>query len=383
MVAESAVYRALQKHLDNMPVGLPATKTGVEINLLKAIFTPVEAKVTIKLDYKYKTVGQIYASAQDDIESEEELIRVLDAIVAKGGISRRRQDDQLQYAVIPFILWGVYEQQLKRLDPAFLNDVGDYLMGELGYELATSNLPKMRVIPVEESVHIDHRVATYDELRHVIEKAGDHITVQDCICKKVNDLQEKQCQTTDRREICMSLGTLADLYAEEGWGRKITQKEALEIVRKSEEEGLVIMPGNEQEPTFMCACCSDCCGMMMMMKAFPNPADVVASNYFVDVNEELCTGVGTCVERCPMDAIVMDNGYASVKLNRCIGCGLCIPTCPEDAITLVKKEKEYVPPLTEEQLFDEILAYKSSLSGKVRINSMKTFLRIASRFSNN
>ena len=133
----------------------------------------------------------------------------------------------------------------------------------------------------------------------------------------------------------------------------------------------------------MCACCSDCCGMMMMMKAYPNPADVVASNYYVQVNTELCTGVGTCVDRCPMDAMIMDNGYASVKLNRCIGCGLCVPICPEDAISLVKKDKEYVPPLTEEQLFDEILAYKSSLSGRVRIHSMKTFLRVASRISDN
>jgi Fe-S-cluster-containing hydrogenase component 2 len=84
-----------------------------------------------------------------------------------------------------------------------------------------------------------------------------------------------------------------------------------------------------------------------------------------------------------MDALVMNNGFASVKSNRCIGCGLCVPTCPEDAIAMVKKEKEYVPPVTEEQLFDEIQAYKRSLSGRVRIHSMKTLLRIASRFSNN
>lgn len=382
MAAETDDYRELQKHLDKMPVGYPATKSGVEIELLKAIFTPREAKIVTHLDYKHKTVAELFESAQNDVDSEEKLVDVLDAIVAKGGISRRRQDGRLQYAVIPFVLWGVYEQQLKRLDPAFLGDMGEYLMGEMGYELATNKLPKMRVIPVEESVQIEHRVATYDELRLVIERAGDHIAIQDCICKKINDLQGKNCQTTDRREVCMSLGYLADLYVEEGWGRQISQEEALEIARKSEEEGLVIMPGNEQEPTFMCACCKDCCGMMMMMRAYPNPADVVASNYYVRVDTELCTGVGTCIDRCPMDALSMENGFAAVKLNRCIGCGLCVPVCPEDAISMVKKEKEYVPPLTEEQLFDEILAYKGSLSGRIRTHSMKTLLRVASRFSN-
>jgi NAD-dependent dihydropyrimidine dehydrogenase PreA subunit len=382
MAAETDAYRKLQEHLDKMPVGYPATKSGVEIDLLKAIFTPEQAKIAVHLDYKHKTVDQIFETATVQVGSREELTRILDEIVSKGGVSRRRVDDQLQYAVLPFILWGMYEHQLKRLDPAFLNDVGQYLMGELGYELATSKLPKMRVIPIEESVEAEHRIATYDELRHLIEQAGEHIAVQECVCRKVNDLQGKHCQATERREVCMSLGHLADLYVEEGWGRKVDQNEALEIARKNEAEGLVLMPGNEQEPAFMCACCGDCCGMLSMIQNFPKPADVVGSNYYAQVDTELCTGIGICVERCPMDAVLMDNGFASVKLARCIGCGLCVPTCPESAIVLVKKDQEIVPPLTEEDLFDTILAQKSTLAGKMRNYSLKTLLRVVSRFSN-
>jgi ferredoxin len=382
MAVETDAYRKLQEHLDKMPVGYPATKSGVEIDLLKAIFTPEQAKIAVHLDYKHKTVDQIFETATVQVGSREELTRILDEIVSKGGVSRRRVDDQLQYAVLPFILWGMYEHQLKRLDPAFLNDVGQYLMGELGYELATSKLPKMRVIPIEESVEAEHRIATYDELRHLIEQAGEHIAVQECVCRKVNDLQGKHCQATERREVCMSMGHLADLYVEEGWGRKVDQNEALEIARKNEAEGLVLMPGNEQEPAFMCACCGDCCGMLSMIQNFPKPADVVGSNYYAQVNTELCTGIGTCVERCPMDAVLMDNGFASVKLARCIGCGLCVPTCPENAIVLVKKDQEIVPPLTEEDLFDTILAQKSTLTGKMRNYSLKTLLRVVSRFSN-
>lgn len=382
MTAETDIYTKLQKHLDKMPVGYPPTKSGIEIDLLKMIFAPEEAKVATHLDYKHKTVAQIFETAREEVGSEEELIRILDEIVSKGGISRRRVDGLAQYAVIPFVLWGVYEQQLKRLDPQFLQNTGEYLMGEMGYELATNSLPKMRVIPIEESIKIEHRIATYDELRHLIELAGDHIAIQECMCKKVKDLQGTHCQTTERREVCMSFGYLADLYVEEGWARKVDQNEALAIVRKNEEEGLVIMPGNEQEPTFMCACCSDCCGMMMMMQAYPKPAEVVGSNYYATVNSDLCTSIGTCIERCPMDAVSLNNGFASVDLGRCIGCGLCVPTCPENAIYLVKKEKEMVPPLTEEDLFDAILAQKSSLTGRMRNYSLKTFLRIASRFSN-
>jgi Fe-S-cluster-containing hydrogenase component 2 len=239
----------------------------------------------------------------------------------------------------------------------------------------------MRVIPVEESVEVEHQVATYDELRHLIEQAGDQIAIQDCLCRTVADMQGNHCQATDRREVCMSLGDLADLYVEEGWGRRLSQEEALAIARQNEEEGLVLMPGNAQEAAFMCACCSDCCSMLSWMKFAPRPADIVASNYFAQVDAALCKGCRTCVERCPTDAITAKDTVSSVDLTRCIGCGLCIPTCPEGAIRLEKKTQETVPPETGEQLYDRILAPKKTLTGKMRNALLKSFIRVASRLS--
>jgi Na+-translocating ferredoxin:NAD+ oxidoreductase RNF subunit RnfB len=360
MIAATDAYRNLQEHLNKMPVGFPATKSGVEINLLKAIFTSEQAKVTTHLGYKHKTVDQIFETAKQEVGSKEELKCILDEIVSKGGITRRERNGKEQYAVLPLLLWGMYEHQLKRISPDFLSNLGQYMQNEFGYELATSKLPKMRVIPIEESVEAEHRIATYDELHHLIEHAGEHIAIQECMCRKVYDLQGKHCQTTERREVCMSFGDLADLYSEEGWGRRISQQEALEIARKNEEEGLVLMPGNEQEASFMCACCGDCCGMLSVAKNFPRPADVVASNYYAQVNTELCKGRGTCVKRCPLDAVKVADKLSSVDLARCIGCGLCVPTCPENAIGLVKKDRETVPPKTEENLYDTLMAGKKA-----------------------
>ncbi len=234
------------------------------------------------------------------------------------------------------------------------------MQNEFGYELASSRIPKMRVIPVEESVEAEHHIATYDELRGLIQRAGDSIGIQECMCRKVADLQGKPCQSTDRREVCMSFGDLAELYIEEGWGRRISREEALGFAHQSESEGLVLMPGNEQEAAFMCACCGDCCGMLSMIKYLPRPADVVASNYYAQVNPVLCQGSETCVQRCPMSAVKMEGAQASVDQARCIGCGLCVPTCPQNAITLAKKAVETVPPQTEADLFDRILASKGA-----------------------
>ncbi len=381
MATEVNVYRALQKHLDKMPLGYPPTKSGVEINILKSIFTPEQAKIATYLDYKHKTIDQIYETAEVDVNSKEELKRVLDEIVSKGGISRRNRDGTEQYAVLPFLSWGMYEHQLKRLNQAFLDDSTEYITGEYALELATGSLPLMRVIPIEESVEAEHYIATYDELFRMIEQAGERIAIQECFCRKAGDMQEKPCQATDRREVCMSFGDLADLYVEEGWARKINQQEALETARLNEKEGLVLMPGNDQEPNFMCSCCNDCCLVLTLIKNYPKPAEAVASNYNATVNTELCTGVGACVERCPLGALSLNNGFATIELARCIGCGLCVPVCPEDAISMVKKELEITPPLTMEERFDLELAKKNTLAGKIRNYSLKTFLRIVFRLA--
>nr|NJM04814.1 4Fe-4S binding protein [Desulfobacula sp.] len=60
------------------------------------------------------------------------------------------------------------------------------------------------------------------------------------------------------------------------------------------------------------------------------------STYHLSViDEDACTGCGTCMERCPTDAIdIDDQGIARVDTSSCFGCGVCSRFCPEDAISL-------------------------------------------------
>ncbi|MHA1249916.1 MAG: 4Fe-4S binding protein [Candidatus Helarchaeota archaeon] len=71
-----------------------------------------------------------------------------------------------------------------------------------------------------------------------------------------------------------------------------------------------------------------------------------STNYLSQVNQEICIGCGTCVERCPMDAISLnDDDKAQVNSDRCIGCGVCAHFCPEHAITLLEGlRKVFIPP---------------------------------------
>ncbi|MBC7326354.1 MAG: 4Fe-4S binding protein [Moorella sp. (in: Bacteria)] len=51
------------------------------------------------------------------------------------------------------------------------------------------------------------------------------------------------------------------------------------------------------------------------------------------VNEEKCTGCGSCVEVCPVEAITVEE-VAVINADECLECGACVDECPNNAISL-------------------------------------------------
>lgn len=363
MQNENDIYRELQKHLDTMPVGFPATNSGVELRLLKALFTPEQARVALGLDYKFRSAEQILTHIPDCGLSASALEVRLEEMADRGITFAKQQDGVKAYAAMPLVV-GMLELQVGRLSPGLLKDVEEYFQERFAGEFLSSPVRQMRVIPVQKSITSEHRIATYDELRNLIENAGGRIRIGECMCRKGMQMAGHNCEKTNRKETCMAFRDFADLMGRSGWGRSIGIEEALQITAKSEEEGLVLQPGNEREAQFICACCGDCCGILRMAKAMPQPAEFVVSNYYAYVDANLCIGCGTCTERCQTDAVRLENSIANVRRDRCIGCGVCVPTCPVEAIRLEKKPNEKVPPKDMEALFETIMEYKkTSASG--------------------
>ena len=83
-----------------------------------------------------------------------------------------------------------------------------------------------------------------------------------------------------------------------------------------------------------------------------------ATNYYAEVDPELCNGCEECIERCQLDARTMVDSVATVDLDRCIGCGNCVVICDSDANRLQKKEEEVLPPKDTESLYMKIMSKK-------------------------
>jgi len=53
------------------------------------------------------------------------------------------------------------------------------------------------------------------------------------------------------------------------------------------------------------------------------------------VDQNKCTGCGTCVSSCPQGVLELQGGKAVVANEEaCIGCRVCESVCPEGAITV-------------------------------------------------
>jgi heterodisulfide reductase subunit A len=73
-----------------------------------------------------------------------------------------------------------------------------------------------------------------------------------------------------------------------------------------------------------------------------------------DVDQETCTGCGTCITICPYGAMQKnEDGLAYTVLAACKGCGACASVCPEKAITMRN--------FTDKQLLAEAKAALASM----------------------
>jgi NAD-dependent dihydropyrimidine dehydrogenase PreA subunit len=56
----------------------------------------------------------------------------------------------------------------------------------------------------------------------------------------------------------------------------------------------------------------------------------------MQIDVEMCTGCGDCLEACPNDAIALVEGKATIDIESCLTCGACEAACPEGAISEFK-----------------------------------------------
>ncbi len=220
---------------------------------------------------------------------------------------------------------------LARHGPEFLNAWRRFYNEELvhTYEHPAPDERPFRVIPVGEQVQDRRTALPYEQVAALV-RGARRISVEHCPCRT----RERACDNP--LETCLAFDHVADYMIGRGIGRELTADQALDLLARCEELGLVHVTENADHPLVLCNCCPCCCVFLRAMTVHAKQDVIDASRYRAVVDRALCTACGRCVERCHFGAMALAEGAAQVDAGRCLGCGLCATTCPVEAIALVE-----------------------------------------------
>jgi len=353
-MATESVYRRLQRHIDNMPVGFPATESGVELRLLQHLFTPEEAALALHLSALPEPLEKIHSRAKKDGISQEALRKGLNRLAAKGAIHKTKIDGKPHYSKLMLAI-GMFEFQVNRLTKEFHRDILQYMDEGFAEAALTIKTPQMRTIPISEEVIPERSIGTYDSARELVEGSAGPFGVLNCVCRQGMDLLEEPCRQTDIRETCLVLGEFARAAVRSGAARELQREEMLGLLERADAEGMVLQPQNTQNPEFICCCCGCCCAVLATAKKLPRPAEYFATHYRAVVD---------------VDITYLD-GTPSIDDSLCIGCGLCVSTCSGGAIHLVLRAEPKPPPKSQDDLYRKILMERFGILGTAKIAGKK------------
>ena len=333
------IYQSLRNRLDQYAHGFAATESGIEIQILRRLFTPQEAEMYLHLTENLQTAEEIARKIRHDPADVE---KILMRMTRKGYTFPRfpkQSGEPCYYAAAPWA-HGIWEHSARYLDKETARMV--LKLQRLG--TATRGPAAVRNVPVNATVSDTRCLAPFDDVKAIV-KSKSRFAVTDCACYDTHRNAGDSCD--QRKEVCMMFDFYADYYVALGTGRSLTREEALSLLEDCKKEGLVHSLPNAENPDFICNCCADCCVVLNAYKRLTKPASVVLSNYITRVDRSSCIGCETCADQCPMDAVAIDEDHlAAIDPDRCIGCGVCVGTCPQEALGLDPKPeaKRHTPP---------------------------------------
>jgi len=325
------IYDQLATALDRLPNAFPRTESGVELRILRKIFSEEEVGIAARLDGE---MTPLKALAERLDRSAKKLRSELIKMTRRGLVWMSKKGRTPHFRLAPFIV-GVYEAQWKEIDHDLAHMIEDYLL-EGGAEGLMELQPALnRVVPAEGTVKSEW-ILPYDDVRAVLEKA-ETFRVQECICRKQREHVDRKCDFP--LDVCLSFSTSKRQPGPES----ITRDEALGILERAKEQGLVHSVSNVAEGLgYVCNCCGCCCSILRGINEWGIENSVAAANYYAVVDAEACVNCGLCAARCQVNAIREGEDSAEVIREKCIGCGVCVAKCPVMAIRLERKSEDQI-----------------------------------------
>ncbi|MBT7086997.1 MAG: 4Fe-4S binding protein [Desulfobacterales bacterium] len=309
--------------------------------IFEGLCTPVEARFLLSASPP-RTAEELAAGTGLSIEKVEDMIS---SLFQRGLLFKSRKPDGIRYYRVRHIM--------QFHDATILSDDISKDILDLWKEHTKKELPEFfwtmknatgrapgRVIPIHHTIRPQNQVLDKEDVRAYIQKAKS-LAVTRCTCRVSSGNCDKPL------EVCLQLDKSADYSIERGSGRSVTKDEALDIMKKAENEGLIHKAENRAgRITMLCNCCTCCCVDWSSEEVMSIPV-AGPSRFCAEIDEGICSECGICVETCAFDALCINDDGSSIPFvdkEKCLGCGVCAVRCPDEAISLNEvREPDYIP----------------------------------------
>jgi electron transport complex protein RnfB len=329
MVKETEIYEQLADMIDEEDI-VGMQKTPAFLKVLNLQFTPEEARLALHV---HLTGAKLDEIAERSGIKKEKLKKMLNTMADKGTMFIEPGKEDPTYKVVGSSapgftetgLWGnikyPYTVELGKALHQVLKEWSEERLCKLGFPFS----------PVwAGTLALPDDVQPSENLAEVIRDAG-HWSVSPCPCRLSHWLVDPGNHCEHILETCIHTGDLSRWAVEHGMARELSYDEAVELLRECNRDGLV---HTLDINSVICNCCDDCCAIFHGHKL--GAPTFIPTHFMAQVDEETCNACKTCAERCPVDAIEVDD-FSSVNQDICLGCGVCVPTCKTKSIKLVRR----------------------------------------------
>jgi ferredoxin len=351
-----AGYSDLVDRLNRFPQGAPPSESLYKI--LSLLFSEREAAVVALLPIKPFTAKKAARILKMDLT---ETRKVLDGLASRAILLDSEHDGETSY-ILPPPMAGFFEFSMMRTR----GDVDQKVLGELFYQYLNVEEDFIKALFANGEtqlgrVFVNEAVLTSDNALHVLDyeraseviRTATHRGVGMCYCRHKMSHAGRACDAP--MDICMTFNGSAESLTRHGYARAVDVSEGLDLLDQAYEHNLVQFGENVREGVnFICNCCGCCCEAMIAARKFGMMNPVHTTNFLPAVDDTLCSGCGTCVTACPVEAmsLVSTNDpqrpkarKAKVDEDRCLGCGVCVRTCATKAIGLRPREQRVITPV--------------------------------------
>ena len=334
-----SIYTELADYIDQIYENSyrePHDESRAFVKIFRRLLSEEDVKAAMSLDDHEISVME-FASKTGFSQVKAE--KIMNRLVKKGISFATYKSGGTFYQLAPFCS-GILDFLLNDgLDAEIAQYIQDYV-DEINEFIHRPERKKSagRSVPINVSVTADPYHASFAEVLSYIEK-GSIYSVSDCLCRSAKEKLGQSCGHTIK-DICIQIGPYAEFYIRTGRGRPISRKEVIEVLKKSEAEGLfheIVKPQNNESSYFVCNCCTCCC--ISVRTVIPGIVSHIESTsvYIAQVDADKCTGCYGCIDNCPVSAIDMETSSIAINPVRCIGCGMCTFFCTNQALSIIKK----------------------------------------------